>query len=613
MLKKEKGEKKMKKLMRSVSILSLTAMLVLTMAMVIHPVKAQETVLYVDPPLSLFYANTTSVGDQFTVEIWVANVTDLFAYEFKLMWDNTTLKGISAVRPAGHFLEPQLDPGNYFVPVWKKIGVDATHEAWHLGYTLLAPETGRSGTGVLVELTFEILKSPPWKGMISSDLDLYDTKLSNTVPEPITHTAQDGVFEFHWAPPAYYPHLSVEPTTTTIPAGSPIVNTTEAFFTVEVWINNVAEDWWLVGAEFKLAYNGTLLDFISITVDPWLEAFGDIYMVPPVEGVRGDGLAYIHTAVVLLPHDYPPSEWWWPINGTGALVEVTFEVLMQEEFPWTAESPLDLYDIKFSDINAEPVPQAPEEDGNVIIEGFIVGRQIDVYTQYPDPYGGQGPHKPSDAFAPQNEVILYALVQYNLDPVQNKPVSFEVKWPDGDVILTREAYTDINGIAWINFRIPWPDEVTPENVFGNWSVTATCEIADVVVNDTLTFEVTWLMEVISIETAEEFQKQKPQPLGEMWFKVCWEVRSAQERPAVITVVVYDDLDVPIAWGYYEGNFSANGIFDPATYCYNFTLYIPTWAYVGPATVYANIFTDFPQNGGASYGPEKSAEFRIAKP
>lgn len=603
----------MKKPLKTISILTLTAMLLLSMAFIIRPAKAQTTVLYVDPPLSIFYSNVTSSGDDFTVLIQVANVTDLFAYEFKLMWDNTTLDGISAVRPAGHFLEPELNPGNEFVPVWKKIEVDATHEAWHLGYTLLAPETGRTGSGVLVELTFKILKDPPWKGMVSSPLDLYDTKLSNTVPEAIPHDALDGTFEFHWAPPTIYPYLSVEPTTTTITAGPPIVNTTDAFFDIQVWINNVEEDWWLIGAEFKLAYNATLINYTSIAIDPWLEAFGDIYMVPVAEGVRGDGLAYIHTAVVLLPHDYPPSEWWWPISGTGALVTITFEVLMQEEFPWTAESPLDLYDIKFSDINAESVPQAPEEDGNVIIEGFIVGRSIDVYTQYPNSFGGQGPRKPSDAFAPQNEVILYALVQYNLDPVQNKPVDFEVKWPSGEVLLTRQAFTDIDGIACINFRIPWPDQVTPENVFGIWNVTVTCEIADVVVNDTLTFEVTWLMEIISIETAEEFQKQKPGPLGEMWFKVCWEVRSAIERPAVITVVVYDDLDVPIAWGYYEGNFSANDIFDPAPYCYNFTLYIPTWAYVGPATVYANIFTDFPQNGGVSYGPEKSAEFRILKP
>lgn len=596
----------MNKLLKPLTNIVLTAMLLLGMAAMLPSIYAATAKLYVDPANNLFYTNTTNIGDQFDVYIKVANITDLFAYEFKLIFRNDTIKGVSAIRPAGHFLEP-VDPLNCFIPVWKlNLGGNATHQIIHLGYTLLSPETGKTGSGTLVQLTFEVIKSPPWKGSVSSLLDLYDTKLANTVPDPIPHDAIDGYYEYIWAAPPIHPYLSVIPATTTITAGAPIVGTADSFFDVFVWINNVESDWWLIGAEFKLAYNDTLITFTSMTLDPWVESFGVIYTVPPTEGMRVDGLAYVHTAVVLLPHDYPPSDWWWGISGSGALVKVTFEVIYQEEFPWTDESPLDLYDIKFSDINAEPVPQSPEEDGLVKIEGYIVGRMIDVYTQYPDPYGGQGPYKPSDAFAPQNEVILYTLVTYNLDPVQNKPVDFEVKWPNGDVLLTRRAYTDIYGIATINFRIPWPDQISPEDVFGNWSVFTMCEIADVVKNDTLTFEVAWLMEIIGIETAAEFQKQKPEPLGEMWFKVTWEVRSAQERPAVITVVVYDDLDVPIAWYYHEGNFSTG------TYWHNFTLYIPTWAYVGPATVYANVYTEFPQNGGVGYGPEYSTEFRIVK-
>jgi hypothetical protein len=590
--------------------MALVALLLLSFAVML-PRAYAAPVVYIDPASNIFYSPPVGIGDTFTVEVWIANVTDMFAYEFKIGFQNDTIGGVSAVRPAGHFLEP-VTPGNEFIPVWQLKDLDATHQYYHLGFTRLAPETGESGTGVLIELTFEVLVEPPWGGSVSSPIYFIESKVSDTVPSPVVHTAIDGYYELNWAPPTTNPDLSVEPTSTVLGAGAPLVGTPGAFFTVDVWVNNVDPGWRMIGIEFKLAYNATLIDFISLTNASWVSAFGDIYVVPVVEGTVG-GYDYVHTAIILLPHIVgPPANWTTHISGSGAIARLTFEVVMQEEFPWMAVSPLDLYDIKFSDENADPITAAAESDGDVTILGYIVGRNIDVYTQYPDPYGGQGPNNCADTYAPQDLVCLYANVTYNLDPVQNKAVDFEVKWPDGTPLLTRTAITDIYGVAWICFRIPWPDQISPEDVFGIWNVTATVDIANEVVNDTLCFKVDWLMEVVSIETADEFQKLKP-GYGEMWFKVCWEVRSLQERPAIITVVVYDDLGVPIAWTYIEGNYSATVFCTPELFCYNFTMLIPTWAYVGPATVYANIYTDFPQNGGVSYAPEASETFRIIKP
>ena len=44
---------------------------------------------------------------------------------------------------------------------------------------------------------------------------------------------------------------------------------------------------------------------------------------------------------------------------------------------------------------------------------------IDLYTQK-ELYSGRGQGQTSDAFAPQELVILYAYVTYNLDPVQTR-------------------------------------------------------------------------------------------------------------------------------------------------------------------------------------------------
>jgi len=119
------------------------------------------------------------------------------------------------------------------------------------------------------------------------------------------------------------------------------------------------------------------------------------------------------------------------------------------------------------------------------IIGLDSGRDIDVYTQYPAPDGGQGRSMPSNPFRPLMEVFLYAYVTYNLWPVAEKIVAFEIEHGEWDFILT--DITNSSGIAWVKFRIPWPDTDPRARVLGIWNVTATVNIADVVVRDTLWF------------------------------------------------------------------------------------------------------------------------------
>jgi len=167
-----------------------------------------------------------------------------------------------------------------------------------------------------------------------------------------------------------------------------------------------------------------------------------------VLGTVGD-LAYVNTAVLLLPHSAPPPVWNNPISGTGHLVKLTFKVIYQEAFPWIATSPLDLYETIFADRNGAEVPGVEPHDGQVTINGFIIGRMIDLYDQYPAPYGGQGPFMPSDMFWPQKEVELNTNVTYNLWPVQQKLVGFEVRDPAGNVVAILTATTDEFGVAHI--------------------------------------------------------------------------------------------------------------------------------------------------------------------
>lgn len=122
------------------------------------------------------------------------------------------------------------------------------------------------------------------------------------------------------------------------------------------------------------------------------------------------------------------------------------------------------------------------------IAALSSGRNVDVYTQYPTPDGGQGRGMPSKPFRPLMEVFLCAYVTYNLSPVTQKIVAFEIEHGEWVFILT--SVTNSSGVAWVKFTIPWPDTDPSARVLGIWNVTATVNIADVIIEDKLWFYAT---------------------------------------------------------------------------------------------------------------------------
>jgi hypothetical protein len=240
----------------------------------------------------------------------------------------------------------------------------------------------------------------------------------------------------------------------------------------------------------------------------------------------------------------------------------------------------------------------------------VFGRLIDVYTQYPAPYGGQGINKTSDMFWPQKTVILTAVLTYNGDPVQHKPVAFQIVSPTGYWNFTRVAFTDENGVAVISFGLPWPCENPEDLVFGIWTVIAKADIRCVTCEDWLWFKVYWYTHDLTV-TPKQTSYAKGQ---EAEFEITFKTYSRQVRKVLVTVTVYDDLNVPIGqtaqWldvGYEQ--------LEWCTYKeYNFTLKvpIPKWAFVGTGKVYVNTFWDWPMNCGYPLSPEASATFRITR-
>ncbi len=116
------------------------------------------------------------------------------------------------------------------------------------------------------------------------------------------------------------------------------------------------------------------------------------------------------------------------------------------------------------------------------------GRQIDLFTQS----GGEGPSTPDGFFGPDDVVCLFANVSYNGWPVVGIMVAFEVRTANDTVFTASGEVTNQTGTAAMNLRLPSPETLT-EPLYGNWTVTATATLAEVMANDTMQFKLLHLI------------------------------------------------------------------------------------------------------------------------
>jgi hypothetical protein len=232
------------------------------------------------------------------------------------------------------------------------------------------------------------------------------------------------------------------------------------------------------------------------------------------------------------------------------------------------------------------------------------GGKIDLFTQK-EPYSGRGPNMPSDAFGPGNIVILYALVTYNEFPVQNLIVTFYVESPDNSSFCFT-AITNSSGIATVDFTIP-QESANESEFFGNWLALAKASINGEVVQDSLTFKVDWLVKLISVRAIDENLTDRTifGKGGYVGLEIGFRSVATSVQNTTLEIVVQDNLSVPV---------SSLGIRDFAVqpneklvllYC---KLYIPTWAFVGTATVSISALTAPVNQGGVAYCPPISTNF-----
>ena len=239
------------------------------------------------------------------------------------------------------------------------------------------------------------------------------------------------------------------------------------------------------------------------------------------------------------------------------------------------------------------------------------GAAIDLATQR----GGVGPNVTSDAFGPQELLVMNACVTYNNVAVVSEDVSFEVRDKFNNLVNVRVARTDANGIATASYRLPWPD-VNPDSTFGTWTIFATVNVSEVTVNDSCAFTFNYLLKTTAVATlvypsnapASSFARAGSTSTGQMEVQIS--VRNIASLTAYtgrVVITLSDEANVPVA-------VITETITVPAgaTHTDAQTLTIPHYAFVGQAKAYVDVLTNLPSVGGVPYCPEAATPFSITQ-
>jgi hypothetical protein len=494
-----------------------------------------------------------------------------------------------------------------------------------------------SADDLVAKLTFKITQQPTLltapAGFVTFPLvmDFTDIVATSTKGADIQGTLTIDAKAFAYPERA---HLFVSPAT--IDEAAAKVGDT---FTVTVSIT--ADAFWdVAGFDITFTYDPTLIKLVSFVDDTdFLKQHGEAIFNFTSSALDDPALAgIVHTVCTKLSDPAPSS-------GTGSLLQMTFEILKAStSFP-AFESVLGLVntdlaswahpelsvgpwfgsvtavDLPFNNSEAPPAPLWSHTTTNGTYKSplKVAGAAIDLYDQYPDPYGGQGPNKHSDAFMPQDLVVLYSKVTFGGDKITNKLAVFEIDNAQGEKIGLLQNYTNENGVATVSFRIPMKDLVAGEwdtSIFGWWTAIATVDVDGAVWNDTMAFQVGWLAQIIGI-TANDAPYLKYQ--DSMSFTATLKTISEQtfaERgypEATASIDAYDTSSYPI--GEVEKSIAdihatRNDVNGPGgttdeikNDIFTVSMSIPSWTRIGTETVTGYVLSALPSNGGIPFGPQ----------
>jgi len=177
--------------------LALVITLFLSLAITITPVASGATVVKVNPALIEYHEDAT--GQQFTINVTIVDVTNLYGFDLKFRWNTTYLSYVSRsvlvprnTYPGGVLWNPILNVTD---------GVNMTAGTYWIAKASMWPAPSFNGSGTVFTMTFEVIYHPVQPEPDADiTLELYSTDLSNPNGDPIPHTNENGVVRLYALP-----------------------------------------------------------------------------------------------------------------------------------------------------------------------------------------------------------------------------------------------------------------------------------------------------------------------------------------------------------------------------------------------------------------------------
>lgn len=523
-------------------------------------------------------SETNPLDTYFAVDINITNPSDdpIWGWNIGVNWNATVLQlstiiegnyltnvgGIYAGSPTLFIAGPINNVAGNF-PIDNVVGtVDQGISDLYLTNTTTAQESGS-----LCILTFEIINYGNSYINITAGLPTLIDNFGNSIPV----TINNGEYVSQPRPPPispiaiihnrsastnYLPGSTIDLDAYSSQCGSdPIPNPLKPVFPITSFVWNISSGY-LLPTGFNIPTNGVEISFIApnSTIASFILT---LTVTTPTDPADPN---YINTNTSTIEFD-PASQ---QLNGTGAQLNV----YIVNSNPTNTTYPL-----KF------PTNQ-----------GF-----------YNDPPPGHY----VDTFAPNEIMNIKAFVLNNGFPEEYAIVTFFVTGENNpsDLITTLSCTTDVNGYAVASFRLPNYDSGVM--LFGNYTVTATIDVNQVVVSDCFSFQYNWILTFFSAIMS-------PKTIGpdqSMFLTASIQDNSFDNQNYYLTFTVTDANEVAITFGEVSGITTSS-----LTTTGSLQVNIPTYAFSGTATLHLNIFNSDPViQTGTPYCPEYDVPFTIANP
>jgi hypothetical protein len=245
---------------------------------------------------------------------------------------------------------------------------------------------------------------------------------------------------------------------------------------------------------------------------------------------------------------------------------------------------------------------------------IILPASLDVYTNT----GGQGWNAPAGPVGPEGQVKVYASLTYGGAPVSQQLLTLNIL--DGATqIASRTVTTASNGIGTTTLSLPLTLS-SGAPAFGEITITSSVSIGVTALNDSCSFMYNYLQKITRAQIAagdsygsssDPSFSRNTGPTVSVSVTVTninWAATSVY-----LTATIYDNNNVPVAYVSVPEAITAatsGNLTSANTQTFTIRLNIPTFAFVGPATIYLNLFNGNPASGGTPLCAEFTGQLQI---